>query len=93
VRNVVTSAVGTAAKLAAVLAPELEAWFTHKLTSLPTTVTPIYDEVAVESMEGVMKPFVPPQGAEKSKSNEGNTRSPTQTAVALSRVQWTQVGR
>jgi hypothetical protein len=96
VRHVMNSAVGTAAKLAAVLAPELQSWFTHKLTALPLTETPVYEE-AVKTMEQLMKPFAHQlsgtgtalEKLKKSNTESGHNPSPTQTA--LSRVQWTQV--
>lgn len=78
------SAVGTAAKLATVLIPELKSWFNHQLTFLPKIDTPIYDELEVEPIEQLMKPFFGDNfQTVKDDSNAGNTN--------VSRVQWAQV--
>lgn len=85
-RNVISSAVGSAAKLAVVLAPELELWFTHKLTTLPTTMTPNYEELAVESTDTIMRSFAPLHASDERRKDSASSLPPT-----LSRVQWTQV--
>jgi hypothetical protein len=87
VRNVVSSAVGTAAKLAIYLVPELDSWFAHKLTHLPKTEGPVYDELIVEPMETIMKPFVGTPSAKATPTERGE-HAPSQT---VGRVQWTQV--
>lgn len=81
------TAVGTPAKLATVLFPELESWFTHQLTHLPKIDTPIYDELQVEPIEQVMKPFFGDSQREQSHETEGSTP----VVQSFSKVQWTQV--
>jgi hypothetical protein len=89
VRQVVSSAVGTAAKLGTMLAPELETWFAHKLTHLPKIETPLYGELMFETIEQVMKPFFGTHGTKASSLTEkGEHATSSQT---IGRVQWTQV--